>query len=180
MGLKFVYAESELAVTGYSDTNWAGFKETRQLTTGFIVTVNGSPVNFKTIRNSIVALPHADAEYVTLFTTDEEVIWIRRLCWEGPFLRPFGKQSIIPTINVSTDSTAAIDIFGQEGLKAQSRHIEVRFHHVKTIRYDSVIELKHILIKDQSAYHIAKPVTRQVITSLRRRIIVETGLQFDD
>lgn len=102
---------------------------------------------------------------------------MRRLCWEACFQSPFWEQSIIPTITVFTDSSAAIDISGQEGLIARSKHIEVRFYHVKKLRFDSVIVLKHIINKDQIVDLLTKPVTRQMMKILQPRSLTETGLQ---
>lgn len=180
LGLKFTRTTADLKIKAYSDSDWAGCKGTRQSTTGFLITANGTPISWKSIRQSIVALSSAEAEYISLSTTAKELTWVRRLCWEVKFQRPFGVQSLIPTITVFSDNTAAIAISDQDGLNARTKHIAVRYHHVRNLRSDSVICIQHIPTLDQVADLLTKPVTRQVMERLRPSMLVDVGRHFDD
>lgn len=55
--------EDKLLVEGYSDSDWAGDKESRKSTSGFVFMLNGGPVSWCSKRQSTVALSSTEAEY---------------------------------------------------------------------------------------------------------------------
>lgn len=73
LGIKFKKREQHLDLMAYLDFYWAECNSTRQATTAFVNTIKKSPIGFKIIQQTIVALSFAEAEYIALFTTAEEV-----------------------------------------------------------------------------------------------------------
>lgn len=66
----------------YTDSDWAGDKETRRSTGGFVFTLAGGTVSWKTKRQSVVALSSTEAEYIALSEATKEAVWMRRLLRE--------------------------------------------------------------------------------------------------
>ena len=66
----------------YTDSDWAGDKETRKSTGGFVFTLAGGIVSWKTKRQSVVALSSTEAEYIALSEATKEAVWMRRLLKE--------------------------------------------------------------------------------------------------
>lgn len=58
--------EKGLCVEEYSDSDWAGDKESRKSTSGFIFMLNEGPVSWCSKRQSTVALSSTEAEYIAL------------------------------------------------------------------------------------------------------------------
>lgn len=89
-GLTLTKKEPFSDIETYSDFYWAGCKSTRKSTTGFVIIVINTPNFWKYIRQNIVALSSTDTKYIALSATAKEMTWVRRLCWEINFQRPFG------------------------------------------------------------------------------------------
>jgi hypothetical protein len=55
-------------LVGYSDADWAGDPDSRRSTTGYLFTIGGVPVAWKSKKQATVALSTAEAEYMALAT----------------------------------------------------------------------------------------------------------------
>ena len=53
-------------IEGYSDSDWAGDRESRKSRSGFIFVLNGGPVSWCSKRQPTVALSSTEAEYIAL------------------------------------------------------------------------------------------------------------------
>lgn len=51
-----VYGQGTLTIEGYSDSDWAGDKDSRKSTSGYIFMLNGGPVNSCSKRQAAVAI----------------------------------------------------------------------------------------------------------------------------
>lgn len=71
-----------LSIEGYSDSDWAGDKESRRSTSGFIFMLNGGPVSWCSKRQATVALSSTEAEYIALTLAAKEATWLRLLLTE--------------------------------------------------------------------------------------------------
>ena len=66
----------------YIDSDWAGDRDKRRSTSGFVIILCGGVVSWKTRKQDIVALSTTEAEYIALTEAAKEVIWMRRLLRE--------------------------------------------------------------------------------------------------
>lgn len=80
--------EEELKIQGYSDSDWAGDKESRKSTSGYIFMLNGGPGSWCSKRQSTVALSSTEAEYIALTLAAKEATWLRLLLTELGLLDP--------------------------------------------------------------------------------------------
>ena len=65
---------------GYSDFDWAGDKEDRELTSEYIMfLIAGGSVSWRSKKQDNVALSTAEVEYVVLSSATQECVWMRRL-----------------------------------------------------------------------------------------------------
>ncbi len=62
----------KLLVEGYSDSDWAGDKDSRKSTSGFIFMLNGEPVSWCSKKQPTVALSSTEAEYIALTLAAKE------------------------------------------------------------------------------------------------------------
>jgi hypothetical protein len=70
---------------GYSDADWAGDPDTRRSTTGYIFTLAGGPIAWKSKLQKSSALSSVEAEYIAACSTSREAKWIRQLLSEIGF-----------------------------------------------------------------------------------------------
>ena len=66
----------------YSDADWAGDVGDRKSTSGYVFSIAGGPVSWRSRKQNTVALSTAEAEYVALSSAAQECVWIRRLSAE--------------------------------------------------------------------------------------------------
>lgn len=98
-------------VEGYSDSDWAGDKNDRKSTSGFIFMLNGGPVSWCSKKQPTVALSSTEAEYIALTLAAKEATWLRLLLTELGLLQPDQQYALI---KVSQQNSRAHAI--QEGL----------------------------------------------------------------
>ena len=64
--------EESLILEGYSDFDWAGDKDSRKLTFGFIFMFNGGPVSWCLKRLPTIAPSFTEAKYIALILAAKE------------------------------------------------------------------------------------------------------------
>uniref|UniRef100_A0A3Q7HRQ0 Reverse transcriptase Ty1/copia-type domain-containing protein n=1 Tax=Solanum lycopersicum TaxID=4081 RepID=A0A3Q7HRQ0_SOLLC len=71
--------DTQCLVTGYSDSDYAGDVDTRRSMTGYVFTLGGSVVSWKTTLQPTVTLSTTEAEYMALTEAAKEGIWLKKL-----------------------------------------------------------------------------------------------------
>ena len=104
-GLMFTRSETT-DCTGFSDADWAGDVDDRKSTSGYIFSVGGAPVSWKSRKQTCVALSTAEAEYISLTIAAQEAIWLNRLLAE----LQLQKEPLEPAI-IYEDNQSAISIW---------------------------------------------------------------------
>ena len=67
-GLMLTYRRSDtLEVVGYSDAEWAGCRDTKKSTSGYIYTLAGGAISWKSSKMSVVASSTMYAEFVACY-----------------------------------------------------------------------------------------------------------------
>ncbi|CAL9015461.1 unnamed protein product, partial [Prunus brigantina] len=87
-------------VVGYVDSDYAGDLDKRRSTTGFVFSIAGGPVSWRSILQSTVALSTTEAEYMAVTEAIKEAIWLQGL------LDDLGVQQ--DHVDVHCDSQSAI------------------------------------------------------------------------
>jgi hypothetical protein len=77
-GIKYTDA-SDVELTCYSDSNWAGNMDDRRSTTGYAFSIGSRVISWSSKKHSAVSLSLTEAEYKALCATTCEVVWLRRL-----------------------------------------------------------------------------------------------------
>jgi len=79
LGIRYQNSGGNMILKGYSDADYAGDTETRRSITGYIFTIAGGAVSWKSQRQSMLSLSTTEAEYVAASAASKELIWLRRL-----------------------------------------------------------------------------------------------------
>ena len=58
------FGNGKLELNGYTDADWAGDKDSRKSTSGFVTTFAGGAVSWKSKLQKCVALSTTEAEYI--------------------------------------------------------------------------------------------------------------------
>lgn len=107
MEKKIFFARSTInssPLTAYSDSDWAGWNDTRRSKTGILITISEAPVSWTYKMQTMIALPSAEAEYIVLSTYAKEVIHLVRLFMELAINQPIINEQLASTY-IFTGST---------------------------------------------------------------------------
>uniref|UniRef100_A0A803MVT2 Uncharacterized protein n=1 Tax=Chenopodium quinoa TaxID=63459 RepID=A0A803MVT2_CHEQI len=108
----------ECLVTGYSDSDYAADVDTRRSVTGYVFTLGGSVVSWKSTLQSSVTLSTTEAEYMALTSAAKESIWLKGLVGELGIAQDFA--------TVYCDSLSAICLAKDQVHHDRTKHIDVR------------------------------------------------------
>jgi hypothetical protein len=71
-----------IGLFGFTDSDWAGDKDSRKSTSGFLFTLYGGAISWKSTKQSVVATSSTEAEYIACSEAAKEALWIRRMLKE--------------------------------------------------------------------------------------------------
>ena len=76
--LMLTYKRSDnLEVVGYSDADFAGCVDTKKSTSGYIFTLAGGAISWKSSKQSVTASSTMQAEFVTCFEATGQAVWLK-------------------------------------------------------------------------------------------------------
>jgi hypothetical protein len=135
-------------LVAYVDASYAECLLTRKSTTGYVLTIDGDVVDWKSKKQSIVAQSSTEAEYIALAMLVNKLRVVRRVRnWligkDGPY-------------SVREDNQSCIKMAEGEGTNKRSKHIDVRFHVSREAIENGEIELEYINTEDQIADALTK------------------------
>ena len=73
-----VYKRSEkLEVVGFSDSDFAGYKDSKKSTSGYIFTLVRGAISWRSAKQTLVASSIMKADYVACFEVTQHVVWLK-------------------------------------------------------------------------------------------------------
>ena len=122
MGIHFGSC-GDVAIKGYSDSDWAGDPITRRSTTGYLFSLNGGAISWSSKLQRTVAASSVEAEYQATAAAVREALWFRKLAGDLDLNQD--------SINISVDSQGALSLGNNPVTSARSKHIDVQHHIVR-------------------------------------------------
>ncbi|KAH9733955.1 Integrase catalytic domain-containing protein [Citrus sinensis] len=136
---------------GYCDSDFAGDLDKRRSTTGYVFTLGGGLVSWRSILQSTIVLSTTKAEYMAATEAVKEVIWLKGL---------LGDLGVIQeNIAVFCDNQSAIFLANNQTYHARTKHIDVKYHYVREIIESGVVLLRKIDTKDNPSDMLTKVVS---------------------
>src|SRR3954466_13915070 len=78
-GLVLTYRRSDsLEIKGYSDADFAGDKDDQKSTTGYVFTLTGGAISWRSAKQSIVASSTIYAEFILCYETMGHALWLKK------------------------------------------------------------------------------------------------------
>ena len=159
---KLIYKKSNiLEVIGYSDSDYGG-SEDRYSISGYCFQLNkeGPPISWKSRKQNIIALSSCKAEYVALASATQEANFLRQLLLDMQYL-----DNKKVTINV--DNQSAISLAKNPVFRQRNKHIDIKYHYIRSQIKENLIELKHIPSELNVADIFTKPVSSHKINRFK-------------
>lgn len=148
---------------GYCDANWISDSKEIKSTSGYVFTLGGGAVSWKSSKQTIITRSTMDSELVALDKACTEAEWLRDLLAD----LPIGTKPP-PSVFMHCDSQAAIAKAKSKIYNGKSRHIRLRHASIKQLLESGVVALDYVKSELNLADPLTKPLNRgQVETTSR-------------
>lgn len=162
-GLFYSETDSADLLVAYSDSDFAGYPDTRRSTSGLIFTFNGGPVSWTSNLQKPTANSTAEAEYYAAGHASREITWLRSL------LKEIGFEQLAPT-PLLCDNKSMMLMVQNPVFHDRTKHIDIKYHYVRQQYQAKVIELLSVRSKHELADLLTKPLKPQELRLNRSRI----------
>ncbi|KAM1503885.1 hypothetical protein ACFXTO_000057 [Malus domestica] len=96
MNFRVHYEKLPAILEGYNDVDWNTLSDDSKATSGYIFSIGGGAVSWKSKKQTILAQSTMESELIALAMASEEVGWLRNLLSHTPFVGETDSSSIDP------------------------------------------------------------------------------------
>jgi len=124
-----------LYLEGYADASYANDLDTRRSVSGYVFSVSGSIISWRSKKQKSVATSTTEAEYMALSLASRQTMWLKRAFID---LR-------LPTkIAIYCDNTGAIEVANNPKINERTKHIDVAYHYTREKLEEHQFELFYV------------------------------------
>ena len=159
LGMFYKKGGSEELV-GYTDSDYAGDQDDRKSTSGYVFLMSSGAISWSSKKQPVVTLSTTEAEFIAAASSACQVVWLRRI------LKVLNQEQSSPTV-VFCDNISTIKLSKNLVMHGRSKHIDIRFHFLRDLVRDGILELIHCSTQHQVADVLTKPLKLDVFLRMR-------------
>lgn len=163
---QIVYQRRYDELKGFCDADWASDLDERRSTSGYIYTMQAGAISWATKRQKTIALSTTEAEFMSMVSAIQELVWLRRL-----YTQLVPNEPVQITLNC--DNKSAIAYATNNNYSAQTKHIEIRANFIKEKVESGIIKLLYL----QTDHNVADFLTKGVTTAKQILFSSKIGLK---
>ncbi|GKV26434.1 hypothetical protein SLEP1_g35734 [Rubroshorea leprosula] len=163
-----IRSSSNLALHAFSDSDWAGDKDTFASTTGYLVFLGATPISWKASKQKAIARTSTEAEYRALAAISFELVWVLHLLSELGL--HFGNPPVL-----YCDNVGATYLISNPVMHSRMKHIAIDLHFIRDLVDKRILRVYHIASADQLADGLTKPLSSFCFALLCSKIGVIDG-----
>mmetsp|Transcript_30285 Transcript_30285/g.62397 ORF Transcript_30285/g.62397 Transcript_30285/m.62397 type:complete len:629 (+) Transcript_30285:1137-3023(+) len=148
-------------LTSYADSDHAGDPDSRRSVTCYVNLLNGAAVSWQSVRQQVVALSSAEAEYYAASVAGTDVQYVRRLTEELGYAQPGATV-------LYEDNMACIYMSESAAMYHKARHIDTRVYHLRELCKEGSLKLVKVESARQAADSLTKGTPRPLFEAHRR------------
>jgi hypothetical protein len=161
MSLGIRYTGYRTILEGYCDANWISDADEIYVTSGYVFSLGGGAVSWKSCKQTILTRSTMEAELTTLDTASVEAEWLRELLMDLLVV-----EKPVPTISMNCDNqSVVIKINSSKDNMKSTRHIKRHLKSIRKLRNSGVIALDYVHTSKNLADQFTKGLSRNVIDS---------------
>ncbi|KAJ9558223.1 hypothetical protein OSB04_012837 [Centaurea solstitialis] len=155
MFLVFGGTEDEINVTRYSDASFQTDRDDFRSQSGYVFTLNGGAISWKSSKQDTIADSTTEAEYIAASDVAKEAVWLRNFLSD---LRVVA--SISRPIDIFCDNLGAVAQAKEPREHHKSRHVLRKYHLIREIIGRGDVRICKIPTEDNVADPLTKPLAR--------------------
>jgi hypothetical protein len=145
-------------IEGYSDADWNTLSDDCKATSGFIFSIAGGAVSWKSKKQTILAQSTMESEMIALATASEEASWLRCLLSEIPLW-----EKPMPAVLIHCDSTAAIAKIENRYYNGKRRQIRRKYNTVRDQITKGAVRVDHVRTEENLEDPLTKGLAREKV-----------------
>lgn len=159
------YKRFPAVLEGYNDADWNTLSDDSKATSGYIFSIAGGAVSWKSKKQTILAQSTMESEMIALATASEEASWLRSLLAEIPLWeRP------IPAVLIHCDSTTTIAKIENRYYNGKKRQIRRKHNTVRELLSTGAVRVDHVRTDDNLADPLTKGLAREKVHNTSKRM----------
>ena len=158
---------NQLETIGYSDSNFAGCRDSMKSTSCYIYSLARGAISWKSVKQSIVASSIMTTEFVACYEASNHGIWLRNFV---TWLRIL--DGIERPLKLFCDNKSTILYSNNNRSSTKSKFIDIKFLVVKKRVQSGLISIEHIGINSM----IADPLTKGLPPKVFREPTAHMGV----
>nr|GEZ14322.1 zinc finger, CCHC-type [Tanacetum cinerariifolium] len=136
------YTKYPPVLEGYCDANWISNHNEGKSTGGYVFTLRGADVSWKSSKQTVNTRSTMEAKFVALDKAAEEAEWLRSFL-EGIHFWP----KLVTAVCIHCDSMAALARVNNQIYNGKSRHIRRRHNTIKDLLRNGIISIDYVKSK---------------------------------
>ena len=156
-------SETPYKISIYADSDWGGERADRISVAGWIVTLNDRPINWRSTKQSTVALSSTEGELYAIGEAVREALSLRQ--WFAHY------TGYTPCIEICEDNNGAMLISDHPTSHNRTKHIDIKHFFVRNHVRDKNVKFRYVPTQDQLADILTKATSPVVFNRLRERLL---------
>ena len=148
-----VYQSVSLVPCGYTDSDFMSDKDSRKSTSGYVFTLGGGAISWRSVKQSCIADSTMEAEYVAASEAAKEAVWLRNFLMDLEVILP-----VQSAITLYCDNSGAVANSKEPRAHKKGKHIERKYHLIREIVQRGDVTVTKIA----SANNLADPFTKSL------------------
>ncbi|CAJ2662180.1 unnamed protein product [Trifolium pratense] len=139
-------------LVGWSNSDYAGDIDDRRSTSGYVFMIGTKAVSWSSKKQPIVTLSTAEAEFIAAAGSACQGVWLSRILTAIDARKG-------NSITIYCDNSSSIKLSKNPVMHGRSKHIDVRFHFLRDLTKEGIIQLVHCSSFEQVADIMTKPLS---------------------
>lgn len=138
--LTYRRSDEGMKLFGYCDADWANDGDRRSITGYcFKLSPNSSPISWKSRKQQSIALSTCEAEYMAMAECVKEAMFLFNM-----FSKTMYCANDTECVAIHCDNQGAISLAKNQILSQRSKHIDIRYHYIRSIINSGQVMLEYV------------------------------------
>ena len=151
-----IYGDGDRIVEGYSDASFQSDRDDSKSQLGYVFTLNGGAVSWKSSKQETTADSTTELEYIAASEATKEAIWIKKFITELGVV-----PSIVNPILLYCDNNGAITRAKEPRSHQRSKHVLRRYHLIREIIGRNDVKIEKIPTDQNIVDPLTKPLPQK-------------------